>query len=185
MGTYTTHTRRVLADCQHAWDRLELATGDVEFRLFWVAAVALIRTVGHVLHKVDGEAQPQLQRIAERHFKSWKAGDPSHRIFQGFIERERNNILKEYASEISEGDIPVAVLGDEEDTFSLNENLFRPMDSGPYAGEDGRDVLKDAIDWWSARLDEIDREVAVAVDDDPAGSRYPEAGVAPALPSGR
>lgn len=160
MGTYTVHARRVLSDCQEAWDRLELTTNDVEFRLFWVAAVALIRTVGHVLHKVDCEAQPQLQRIAEQHFKSWKAGDPGHEIFQGFIERERNNILKEYASEISEGDIPVAVLGDDEGVFSLDENLFRPMDGGPYAGEDGRDVLKEAIDWWSQRLDEIDRQAS-------------------------
>lgn len=167
MGTYTTHARRVLSDCQHAWDRLELTTNDVEFRLFWVAAVALIRTVGHVLHKVDGEAQPQLRGVAERHFKAWKGGDPRHRIFQGFIERERNNILKEYASEISEGNIPVAVLGDDEDTFNLDENLFRPMDSGPYAGEDGRDILKEAIDWWAVRLDELDAEVSTEISSDP------------------
>lgn len=111
MATYSNQARRVLADCQDAWDRLELAAYDVEFRLLWVAAVALVRTVGHVLHKIDGGAEPALRQVAERHFKAWKAGDPSHRIFEGFIERERNNILKEYAPEISEGDIPVAVLG--------------------------------------------------------------------------
>jgi hypothetical protein len=161
--TYTTQARIVLDDCRHAWERLELVTDDVEFRLFWVAGVALVRAVGHVLHKIDGGDQPILRKIAERHHRTWKAGDARHRIFSDFIDRERNNILKEYAFEISEGDIPIAVFGADDGVFSLDENLFRPMDSGPYAGEDGRDVLKDAIDWWSKRLDEIDREVSIQI----------------------
>lgn len=163
MATYTSHAHRVLDDCRHAWDRLELTTDDVEFRLYWVAAVALIRAVGHVLHKVDGGAEPMLRTIAEQHFKSWKGDASQHLIFRGFIERERNNILKEYASEVSEGDIPVFVSGEDQGAFNLDENLFRPMDSGLYAGEDGRDLLKDAIEWWAQRLDELDLEVETAM----------------------
>jgi len=42
----------------------------------------------------------------------------------------------------------------------IEENLFRPMDDGPYAGQDGRDLIDDALEWWRVQLDEIDRRAA-------------------------
>jgi hypothetical protein len=31
------------------------------------------------------------------------------------------------------------------------------MNSGPFAGQDPRDLVKDAIEWWEKQLDDIER----------------------------
>jgi hypothetical protein len=43
-------------------------------------------------------------------------------------------------------------------TDLLEENLFRPLEYGPYAGEDGRDIVDQAVAWWEIQLDEIDHK---------------------------
>ena len=53
--------------------------------------------MGHVLDKVDGK-DPVRKRISTEFFQQWR-GDPEHEIFTKFIERELNNLLKEYASD--------------------------------------------------------------------------------------
>ena len=50
----TFKARQVLDDCELALEFLEQATTDQIWRVHWFAAVALIRTVGDVLDKVDG-----------------------------------------------------------------------------------------------------------------------------------
>jgi hypothetical protein len=46
------------------------------------------------------------------------------------------------------------------EAFELDENLFRPLVDGPWAGEDVRDVYLEAVAWWEDELDHIDREVS-------------------------
>jgi hypothetical protein len=60
---------------------------------------------------------------------------------------------------MSEGPIPlvlardalgiVEVLGE---PHWLDQNLYRPMSDRPFEGEDGRDVIDQAIDWWEQQL---------------------------------
>ena len=50
----TARARIVLEDCRLALQLLEEETDLRRWRLHWVAAVALVRAVGHVLEKVDG-----------------------------------------------------------------------------------------------------------------------------------
>lgn len=38
----------------------------------------------------------------------------------------------------------------------VDDCLFMPLERGFRAGEDGRDVYKDALDWWDAILEEIE-----------------------------
>jgi hypothetical protein len=100
----------------------------------------------------------------------WKH-DPGHEIFREFIEHERNNLLKEYRSDVHPSDtVPVAIQmpiipvnGGETkfigEVFHLDENIYRPLLEGRWEGIDSRDVLGEALNWWSAQLDAIDKEV--------------------------
>lgn len=139
------------------------------WRVLWVSAAALIRAVGHVLAKVDGR-DPVLKRVGDRFFESWKQS-ADHQIFRDFIEQERNSILKEYQSSVHPVDEVhitlqtrlVSVTSGEErvisDPLILDKNIYRPMLSGPWEGDDCRDVLHEAILWWDKQLDLIDADV--------------------------
>lgn len=165
---YTSHARRVLSDVEVVRDKLEDEVGWIEWRLYWVTAVVLIRAVGHVLVKVDGRAAPVVRDVANELHKKWKSTDERDAIFRDFIEQERNSILKEYEFGMSEGPVPVSakmqnsLTGEFFEQHALiEENIYRPMRSGPYEGEDGRTLLDEAISWWVTQLDWIDKESAV------------------------
>jgi len=159
----------VLEDCRVALNMLEAEQDLQRWRIVWAGAVALIRAVGHVLDKVDGKDR-FVKQVAGDFFKRWKC-NPEHEIFREFIERERNNVLKEYRSDVHPLDgvqvairLPIIPLNGGEpkiigQVFNLDENVYRPLLDGPWEGDDCRDVLKEAIDWWSAQLNAIDVEV--------------------------
>jgi hypothetical protein len=160
----TRAARKVLDDCKFILSKLEDETDDQQWRIHWVAVVTLLRAVGHVLTKVDGQSEPI--RLAAGHlFRAWKSNDPAHEIFREFIEKERNSVIKEYAMGVSEGPVPVVISFEDPATgeltgYELNpigENLYRPMAEGLYEGEDGRTLIELAIDWWEEQLAEVDR----------------------------
>ncbi|WP_294993845.1 hypothetical protein [uncultured Stenotrophomonas sp.] len=139
------------------------------WRVIWASAIALIRAVGHVLEKVDAK-NPKLKPLIKCSYARWKR-DPEHEIFREFIERERNNLLKEYESNVHpleqvpvfvsltltsvEGSVQQAYV----DTFDIGENIYRPLLSGPWEGDDCRDVLDEAIEWWGRELDSLDVDI--------------------------
>jgi hypothetical protein len=47
-----------------------------------------------------GTTDPIVRQPASAAFKQWKGTNPKHEIFREFIERERNNLLKEYRSNV-------------------------------------------------------------------------------------
>lgn len=164
--TVVPSARLVLQDVIYVRNILEDETRHIEWRLHWILAVVLLRTVGHVLHNVDGQTSPRVKTLAQAMHARWKGEDPADAIFRDFIERERNSILKEYASNMSEGPVPIVAHLQAQDGFDsirhflIEENIYRPIEDGPYAGEDGRTVLDDAIEWWHRQLDEIDQSFA-------------------------
>lgn len=154
--------RAVLHDCRLAHEWLEDESDADRFRLMCVAAMALLRAVGHVLKNVDASRDEVLQSILSKRYEEWKQGRDANGIFRFFIEAERNGILKQYLLPYQEGAIPAAVVTRTEH-ISFNDigfglNLLRPLTDGPYAGEDIRDVIRQAIAWWQTRLDELDKE---------------------------
>ncbi|HZG08724.1 MAG TPA: hypothetical protein VEZ70_07090 [Allosphingosinicella sp.] len=164
-----THAARiVLADCQIALELLEEQEDEGRWRVHWVGAVALIRAVGHVLDKVDGQ-MPAIKETARAAFRRWNSDDPAHTIFREFIDAERNNILKEYQSKVfPNSDVPVAIMvtavhprTGETIQVPLAEvipdNLYKPLVEGFGEGEDAREVYAEAIAWWGRELEEIDR----------------------------
>ena len=163
----TKAARKVLDDCKFILGKLEGETNDQQWRIHWVAVVTLLRAVGHVLVKVDGE-QDNVRQAADRLFREWKSDDPAHEIFRELIEKERNSVVKEYAIGISEGPVPVVISFQDPVTGGLSgyelepigENIYRPMMDGFYEGEDGRTLIELAIEWWEKQLDQIDKIVA-------------------------
>jgi hypothetical protein len=181
----TRHARVVLSDCEAAL--LELQTASQELlRRRWVTMLALLRAVGHVLGKVDSHSSPAADAaIAER----WDAmtrttpqGEP--KILWGFIEQERNNVLKEYQFAVrgdlriqmppQGGAVPLAprttppggigiITGPVETQYVTSTFALHPFSDdpdNPFAGQDPIAVVRDAIAFWHRYLDEIDTRVA-------------------------
>lgn len=146
----------VLDDCRRALDLAEDARTEQDFRVHWVALVALLRAVGHVLDKVDAAASPALRRAVDELWDQWRRNRAEHRIFWDFIEAERNSVLKTYELGFQPGDIQVMVQDARRtEAFTLEDCIFKPLLEGPFAGEDGRDIARDAISWWERQLSEI------------------------------
>ncbi|MDO9002493.1 MAG: hypothetical protein Q7V20_03430 [Aquabacterium sp.] len=156
----TATARKVLADLEAAHELLELESNAQRFRITWVAAMALCRAVGHVLDKVDSKASPELKAAIKQAWSSWQSDQERHGLFHLFIESERNAVLKEYEMGFMSGSSAVIVLPEGSAT-TLSDELFCPLADGPYAGEDCRDILAQAIDWWQSQLRDIDQAICV------------------------
>jgi hypothetical protein len=94
----TATARLVLLDCEAALEDLRAGPTGLQWRTRWAAVVALLRSVGHVLQKVDAKSSRAMGQAIREAFADLKATAPEPRIFWTFIEEERNNILKEYRS---------------------------------------------------------------------------------------
>jgi len=148
--------RRVLDDCRHALTLLQNEVQADTFRVLWVAGVGLARAVGHVLQKIDAEQNDAVKRAVASAYTAWKADKADNAIFWEFIEEERNRVLKQYEAGFFSG--PVDVLAGDE-MHTLGENLFCPIIDGRFAGEDCRDILEQAIEWWTRKISEIEADV--------------------------
>ena len=143
--------RRVLDDCK---DALQELTDDIvgsEWRRRWVACIALLRAVGHVLKEVDGSTSCKMRSIIE---KEWKLYEKDT-IFECFIKKERDNILKEYKFGAGQG--VVIQIGAPTKSY----NTYH-MNTGHYKCSDPRDVVRQAIEWWEQQLDKIEKQVTSA-----------------------
>jgi hypothetical protein len=140
---------------------MELEEDPGRMRVLWIGALALIRSVGHVLRNVDGKSDTLRPHIATT-YKSWRT-QQSCLIFREFIEKSRNLALKEYKLGIDPGQaISISVFGDDGDAYceTLDQELFRPLTDGPWRGEDARDIYEMAICWWEVQLTVIERATA-------------------------
>lgn len=146
----TRAAREVLEDCRGAVDEIGGGVQGRAWRRRWVAAVVLLRTVGYVLSKVDANASPRYRKAIEDAWNQLSATKPLPEIFWGFIDAERHNIVHEY--EVGAGQGATVHLGQNrpvEHHYLLN--------TGPFAGQDQREVLRTAIAWWDTYLNDIDR----------------------------
>jgi len=147
----TKYARHVLSDLKLTLELLDRDADNAEWRIHWVAAVALARSVRHVLWNVDVRDGRVDKTLANNLFAEWKSREnKEHEIFRDFIDLERNSVLKEYESSVYPESSIWLLAGEE--GFLLGSSLFRPMEIGRYEGEDARDVLRLAIDWWDRQL---------------------------------
>lgn len=113
-----------------------------EWRLYWFSGVATLRSIGHVLHNVDRQTGDRAARSIDTWWSRIKADRNENWIFFDFIERERNNILKEFSFGAS--------LPGEHDRRQL-----------AYDGShlDGAQLFREAVYWWRGQLEWIETEV--------------------------
>ncbi len=148
--------RSVLQDVSSCISWLHEETDPFRFRMAVVASIALVRAVGHVLRKVDSSNCPVFAEVVKERFESWKRDRESARIFWEFIESERNNILKEYEFRFDFS--PVITTGEATHAWRVGADLYCPVVDGVYVGQDVRDVLQEAVRWWTQELDAIEAD---------------------------
>jgi hypothetical protein len=159
-------TREVVSRCEFFRQKLWENPVGVAWQAQFSGCIALLRSVGHVLDKVDAASSERLASNARKWWDSIKASKPEARIFWEFIEKERNLILKE--SEIRAGQSVTidlrgvqaqgSVAGEKpEPTTLLAEARTEPsysyqMNQGHFAGRDPRELIGEAIAWWHQQI---------------------------------
>ena len=142
--------RRVLRDC--GWAIRQLPAGDLNQapgRQSWFAAVTLLRAVGHALKNEDATRSVYLREAIEVAWQKWNDDFYLSDIFYGFIEDERNTLLKEYRFE-NERKIHVEdVGGSGRQLVLIGGKAVAPVDA-----------LRIAREWWQAEIGRIERHAA-------------------------
>jgi hypothetical protein len=162
----TQYARVVIQDCKAARDELKAgATGHV-FRSRWVAAVTLLRAVGHVLEKVDSKRDSAMAAAIREAHARLKSSKPEPRVFWEFIDAERNNVLKAYRFGAKEsvtvrpGTGHIAMYGRRFSGLSGPTTYDQFLDGGPFAGKAPDAAVAAAIEWWESYLADIDADAA-------------------------
>lgn len=156
MQTHTAKTRmtraarEVLEDCRGAMEEIVDGVQGRAWRIRWVAAVVLLRTVGYVLKTVDAKISDRYKQAIDVAWTALKQSEPDPAIFWGFIDAERNNIIHEYEVGAGQGVTVFPGQNKPADHHYL-------INTGPFAGRDQREVVREAITWWESYLDRIDQ----------------------------
>ncbi len=122
----------------------DVADGDdelPEWRLYWVAGISLLRTIGHVLAKVDAKNSPRHSEIISDFWRRLLSERMEHEIFWEFVEKERNNLLK---------------------TYQFGAKLCKSSDGYYVATADGQDafqLFRHAVYWWRKQLMDLKASV--------------------------
>lgn len=145
----TIAARKVLEDCLGAIEEIDDGVQGSAWRRRWVAAVVLLRTVGHVLKSVDSKTSTRYRKAIDDAWCQLKESKPQPDIFWGFIDAERNNIVHEY--EVGAGQGVVVYPGQDKPA-----DCHYLINGGPFTGQDQRDVLRAAVQWLEVYLDDID-----------------------------
>ena len=160
LGKYTAHARVVLEDCRQLLEEFRDDGLYLKHRFRWVAALALLRAVGHVLDKVDGSSSPAAREVISRAWEALNTTKPEPHIFWRFIDQGRNMVLKEYRLGIQT--IVSANVQIYRDPQQAEEHPATPatisylVTFGDYKGRPQKQVIREAIEWWEGYLDAID-----------------------------
>lgn len=159
----TAAARLVLQDCHHALREFTPSTHGARWRIIYMANVALLRAVYHVLESRDVPTNPRLKRA----FETWKTEllrtKPSPEIYWQFIVDERNQLLKEYtATPVANTLVSEIVFdlstGKTEDQGPVRQQYL--MAEGHFAGHEQRYLIKRAIEWWESELQQLEHASA-------------------------
>jgi len=157
--------KQLLSDAKLSLAMLEDEDDKNRLRILWLASVVILRSIGHVLAKVDADFDPIHKCVIETWWKSInERKDGENAIFHQFIESERNSIVKEYEMNFQDNALLSFGLtdwGDESNITGIEElqSLYYPITEGPFCGEDIRDVIGEAITWWEKQLDIIETSI--------------------------
>lgn len=154
--------KTVLADCEIAYTLLMREEKDSPtWKVHWVACLALLRTVGSVLEKVDKKADEKHKQVITNKWNEWNSEKAAHPIFWNFIKAERDNLVKEYRFGVEpepnylvteDGD---RIVTDQGDAIATEDDYFR-LSHVEFENREGRNVIREAINWWQKQLEGIE-----------------------------
>lgn len=162
--------REVLSRCEYILNGLRQEPTGIAWEVKFSAALALLRSVGHVLKKTDSPTSSALKNEIDRWWKEIMANKSKHPIFWEFVEQERNLILKE--NQVRAGQSAMIFLqgvsatgiaaGQEPPPAPTQTNTPKAiysyhMNEGPFIGRDPRDLIEDAIRWWHEQIINIEK----------------------------
>jgi hypothetical protein len=157
--------RKALDDARAAHALLRQDKKDSKsWRPHWVACLALLRAVGHVLKNADGTTDDKHKQVIALWWKDINAAKAANSIFFNFVEAERNNVLKEYQfGVVPEPNYIVTEDGrrivTEDGKAIVTEGDYFKLSVEGYEGQEGRDVIREALDWWTAQLATIEKQL--------------------------
>lgn len=135
--------RGILFSFQHLGEE-EIEYGD--WFVPWIAGLALLRSIGHVLVKIDGKSSERHKEIIANAWDSWKTEAISRDVFFNFVEKERNNILKtfEFGARIEQAKDGIRLMyGDDDDALEL---------------------YRTAVYWWRYQLESMEFQLRATQD---------------------
>lgn len=154
----------VLDDCRTAADLLRRDKLDTpEWRVHWVACVALLRSVGHVLDRVDSNISDKARDAVDSKHKEIERDKSHHPIYFNFMRFERNKLLKE--AQFGANPEPTYLL--HEGKFVTHQgahvitgvNYYRMSLKG-FENKDGLGLIDAAINWWREYLEDLETRIA-------------------------
>ena len=139
-----------LRDSEYTLQLMETCEDIRVFRIYYIACLTLLRTVGQVL--ICDSADKDTRRAAIDHFNKLKLEKDEHSIYFNFIQKERDVIIHEYEVNLSEYD-QIVSYSDSNKISSYNlGSLYRPLVDMQFEGADVRDLIISAISWWKTQL---------------------------------
>ncbi len=137
--------RLVLEDAKEASKELPEYGGQTSpdnstVRRRWIAVMALLRAVGHVLHKVDGNTNEFLRKAVNEKWQDRPI------IFTEFIEKYRNAVLKRYEHPDISYEMIMGTLYPSYDV-TIGDGSPIPINI----------AVSDAIQFWEDYLDDIEQ----------------------------
>jgi hypothetical protein len=163
--------RVVLGRAEYMLTELRAESQGIAWESKLSASIALLRSVGHTLHRTDSQSSLNLKQAIDSWWTNIMAAkankDP--KIFWEFIDEERNLILKE--GELRAGQsVMVRVVGAQATALAAGEIPPTPppqqsptathsyhMTGGSFAGRDPHDLVEEAIKWWRGELETIEK----------------------------
>jgi hypothetical protein len=178
--------REILEWCRYGLQKMESDPTGFDWVMIWAGTIALLRAIGHALDKEDAKSDHRLKKAQSAWWRGLKDTKPDPLIFWEFIERDRNQLLKEADLTVGQGiHVEMHDIVHSSDVFSAHLSGQEPappeqqsppprstnpspppttatfsyrMNSGRFAGQDPRDLVRDAIEWWGKELDEIEQK---------------------------
>jgi hypothetical protein len=157
----------VLEECKRALDDFEAAGPTPYWRTRWVGLVALLRSVGHVLDKIDGAQSQQWRKAVDDAWVRVKSTKPEPRILWEFIEAERNNVLKAYevGARLNTSIRPGPAILSFSDSIAAHQKSDATsyeyfMRSGFYGGRNALAVCREAVAFWEKYLADVEAAAA-------------------------
>jgi hypothetical protein len=157
----TTRAREVLADCERLLAALPADIPTSLWRPRWAGLVTLLRTVGHVLDKVDGNRSAAGRNAVDAACACVNQTKPKPRILWEFIEAERNNVVKLYELSVAVNTIVrPGTAGFTQSTEGGTPSFDAFVHMGPFKGRDPLQLCREAVEFWRVYLDGVDARIA-------------------------